>query len=78
MGKSRDEMRSAIEAFLDGGGKITKLRYATKKDQDRSSRSWYHKDKAMGGSHRSQKIVESEKNKESTMIFSRDERWAEE
>lgn len=78
MGKNRDEMKAAIESFLDGGGKITKLRYATEKDQIRSSRNWYHKDKAMSGSHRSQKIIESDKKKESAMIFSRDERWSEE
>ncbi len=78
MSMNRDEMRAAIEEFIEGGGVITKLRYASQKDQARSSRNWFHKDKALNGSGRSEKIIEDQKKKESTMIFSRDERWKEE
>ena len=78
MSMNRDEMKAAIEEFVEGGGVITKLRYATKKDQSRSSRNWFHKDKALNGSIRSEKIIQAQNKKESTMIFSRDERWKEE
>ena len=78
MVNKRKGMDDAIEAFLNGGGKITKLRYATEKDQNKAQRNWFHKDKAINGSARSKSIIDSEKKKESSMIFSRDERWSEE
>ena len=70
-------MKDAVQAFLDGGGKVTRLRYADKKAQSKAQRRWYHKDKAMAGSERSKGIIEREAEKEKTMIFSKDERWAE-
>lgn len=73
---NRNDMKDAIQAFLDGGGEITRLRYASQKDQVKAQRRWYHKDKAMAGSERSKQILANEAAKEKTMIFSKDERWA--
>ena len=64
-----------IEKYLNNGGKVTKLRAATKKDVQRASRKWYHKDKALAGSDNSKKIIEKEKEKEGLMIFSKTDRW---
>jgi len=72
----RDEMKDAVQAFLDGGGKVTRLRYASEKDQTKAQRRWHHKDKAMAGSERSRQILDKEAAKEKSMIFSKDERWA--
>jgi len=54
---NRDEMKDAVQAFLDGGGKVTRLRYADKKAQSKAQRRWYHKDKAMAGSERSKALL---------------------
>ena len=64
-----------IRKYLDNGGTITKLRCATKRDVEKASRKWYHKDKASCGSDRSKKILEEESQKEGLMIFSKTERW---
>ena len=72
----RNEMKDAIQAFLDGGGEITRLRYASEKDQTKAQRRWHHKDKAIAGSERSREILDKEAAKEKSMIFSKDERWA--
>ena len=65
---------AAIQAFLDNGGEIIYLRKATKKDQKKASRRAYHEDKAMCGSQRSKEIIEREKKREASFIFSRIER----
>ncbi len=72
----RNEMKDAIQAFLDGGGEVTRLRYASEKDQAKAQRRWHHKDKAIAGSERSREILDKETAKEKSMIFSKDERWA--
>jgi hypothetical protein len=69
-------MNDKIQAFLDGGGQVTKLRYATEKEQLKAHRRWHHKDKAIAGSERSREILDKETAKEKSMIFSKDERWA--
>lgn len=71
---TREESDAAIQAFLDNGGEITRLREATKKDQEKAARRAYHEDKAMCGNQRSKEIVEREKKLEASFIFSRDER----
>ena len=74
---TRDDMARMVQEFIDGGGEVTKLRYADKKAQEKAGRMQYHKDKALAGSERSKKIIESQKKKEDSFIFSRDERWGE-
>ena len=71
---TRAESDAAIQAFLDNGGEIIRLREATKKDQKKASRRAYHEDKAMCGNQRSKEIIEREKKLEASYIFSRDER----
>ena len=72
-----DELNSMVNEFLDGGGEVTRLRYATQKDIGKSRRTMYHKDKAIAGSQRSQDALEQEEAKEKTMIFSKVDRWKE-
>ena len=74
---TKEDMSKLIQDFIDGGGKVTKLRYADKKAQDKASRMSYHRDKAICGSEKSKKIIESNSKHESNLIFSRDERWGE-
>jgi hypothetical protein len=74
---NRDEMSNKIQAFIEGGGEVTRLRYADQKAQNKAQRMHYHKDKALGGSERSKKAVEHEREREGNFIFSRDERWGE-
>lgn len=71
---TREESDAAIQAFLDNGGKITRLCEATKKDQKKAARRAYHEDRAMCGNQRSKEIIEREKKLEASFIFSRDER----
>ena len=71
---TREESDAAIQAFLDNGGKITRLREATKKDQKKAARRAYHEDRAMCGNERSKEIIERENKLEASFIFSRDER----
>ena len=73
----KQEMDKAIQEYLDNGGTITMLRLATEKDQRKSRTMQYHKDKALAGSERSKRIIESHKNNETSFIFSKDERWSE-
>tara|TARA_B100001094_G_scaffold149278_1_gene144504 strand:+ start:14164 stop:14406 length:243 start_codon:yes stop_codon:yes gene_type:complete len=71
---TREEQEASIQAFLANGGEVIRLREATKKDQMKASRRAYHEEKALCGSERSKKILEQEKNKEASFIFSRTER----
>lgn len=71
---NRDEMDAAIQAFLNGGGQVTRLQYAGKKAVEKSRRMAYHREKALCGNERSQKVIAAEEAKEKTMIFSRIER----
>ncbi len=75
---SRNDMDAAVAAFIAGGGKVTRLRYGGKKAVQRGSQMAYHRDKALNGSERSKAILEKARQKESQMIFSRDERESEE
>ena len=43
---SDDELTAMVNDFIDGGGEVTRLRYATQKDIGKSRRTMYHKDKA--------------------------------
>jgi|15BtaG_2_1085339.scaffolds.fasta_scaffold00706_18 hypothetical protein len=65
----------AIQKFLDNGGKVSKVRPANQKDVNRASRTFYHKDKAICGSERSKGFLKKSEKKESSLIFSRAERW---
>jgi len=69
-----DDIDKAIQEFLDNGGEITQLRFANQKMQDKARRSEFHKDKAISGSERSKDILERERMREQSMIFSRIDR----
>jgi len=64
-----------IEEYLRNGGEIVKLRYASKRDQDKASRRWYHKDKALSGSTRSKDFLKKEDEKQGIKIFSKTDQW---
>lgn len=64
-----------IEEYLRNGGEIVKLRYASKRDQDKASRQWYHKDKALSGSTRSKEFLKKEDEKQGMKIFSKTDQW---
>ena len=64
-----------IEEYLRNGGEIIKLRYASKRDQDKASRRWYHKDKALAGSTRSKEFLKKEDEKQGMKIFSKTDQW---
>tara|TARA_Y100000034_G_C6871763_1_gene398112 strand:+ start:997 stop:1224 length:228 start_codon:yes stop_codon:yes gene_type:complete len=74
---SKRDVNKAVEDFISGGGKVTKLRYASDKDVRKSSRLVHHKDRVIMGSEASKKYVENKEKKEASLIFSREERWAE-
>lgn len=74
---SNDELNAMVEEYLSNGGEVTRLRYATQKDVNRSRRTMHHKDKAISGSERSKEVLAREEEKESTMIFSKTDRWKE-
>tara|TARA_R110000824_G_scaffold288569_1_gene477045 strand:- start:671 stop:904 length:234 start_codon:yes stop_codon:yes gene_type:complete len=73
---TKDEMSGLIQAFIDDGGEVTRLREASQRDIDKAQRTQFHKDKAIAGSERSKNILERQDEKEQSFIFSRDERWA--
>ena len=75
MSKRSDD--DLVKEFLDNGGEVVKLRYATKQDVIRAGRNTYHKDKAIGGNSKSSKYLENQEKKESQMIFSKVDRWRE-
>jgi len=64
----------AVQAFLDSGGEITRLKYADQKAQNKARRMSFHKDKALNGSEKSKDFLERERMREESMIFSRTER----
>jgi len=74
---SNDELNSMIDDFLNNGGEIVRLRFATEKDQKKASQRRYHEDKAISGSERSKDMLAREEARESTMVFSRTDRWRE-
>lgn len=64
-----------IAEFLKNGGEIVKLRYASEKDQNKASRKWHHREKALCGSQKSKEIVDKESESEGLMIFSKTDQW---
>ena len=64
-----------IAEFVANGGEITRLRYASKRDQQKAQRKWYHKDRALSGDERSKKALEEDKKKNSLKIFSPTDQW---
>lgn len=71
---TKEELRNKIQEFLSDGGEVMQLRYADKKDMNKAQRKSYHHNNQYN-SDRSKKAVERERTRESSMIFSRDERW---
>ena len=76
MSISRNEMNDAIQKFLEEGGEVTRLRYADKKDQDKSYRKAYHISRQSDNA-RSREYLEREEKKESQLIFSKNDRMQE-
>ena len=74
---TRNELREKVEEYLANGGEIVQLRYASENDLNKSRRNFYHKDKAIAGSRRSEDALAREDEKEKTMIFSKTDRWKE-
>lgn len=74
---TKEELEDKVQEYLDNGGEIVRLRYASQRDQGKARRKEYHSDKATAGSENSQKILERDSKREGEMIFSRDERWKE-
>jgi hypothetical protein len=74
---THDELNSIIQQYVDDGGEIVKLRYASEKDQKKAHRSSYHKDKAIAGNERSKNILDNQKKREESMVFSKIDRWRE-
>tara|TARA_Y100000034_G_C6816435_1_gene367343 strand:- start:178 stop:405 length:228 start_codon:yes stop_codon:yes gene_type:complete len=72
---AKRNVNDAVEAFLSGGGEITRLRYASDKDVKKSSRLSHHKDRITMGSEASEKYIKNKAEKESSLIFSREDRW---
>lgn len=70
-------VNDAVDKFLAGGGEVTRLRYANQKELNKSNRNFYHKEKADCGSYRSEDIIAAQEERESTLIFSRTDRWTE-
>jgi hypothetical protein len=72
---SNDIINDAIEEYLNNGGEVVRLRYATQKDQSTAQRRVYHEDKATAGNEVSKDALAREDAKEKTMIFSKTDRW---
>ena len=72
---SRKSLEDAVEAYLNNGGEVTKLRYAAEKDLNKSRRKHFHDDKALAGNENSKEFLEKDAAKEKTLIFSKTDRW---
>jgi hypothetical protein len=72
---TREELREKVEEYLANGGEIVQLRYAAENDLNKSRRNFFHKDKAIAGSKRSEDALAREDDKEKTLIFSKTDRW---
>lgn len=68
------EELALVQAFIQNGGEVTRLREATKKDQKKSQSLAYHREKALEGNEKSRAIVEREEAREKRLIFGRIER----
>lgn len=71
----KHKLEKAIDAFLNEGGEVTRLRYADQKTINKASRNFYHKDKE-DSNERSKEIAEKERQKEESLIFSKVERYS--
>jgi hypothetical protein len=72
---NKNEMDLEIERFLTSGGVIDILRYSDKKAQAKAQRMEYHRDREDRGSEKSKEFLANMRERESTMIFSKTERW---
>lgn len=72
---SKKSLEDAVEAYLNNGGEVTKLRYAAERDLNKARRKHHHKDKAIAGDDRSKEFLEKDAAKEKTLIFSKTDRW---
>lgn len=69
-----DEINNLVNEFLADGGEIVNIREGTISEQDRARRLQYHREKAIEGDERSQSFVKREEERESSLIFSKEER----
>jgi adenine-specific DNA methylase len=76
MSINRDEINDAVQKFLDEGGEVTRLRYADKKAQAKAARKAYHISRQSDNAH-SREYLEREAEKESQLVFSKDDRMRE-
>ncbi len=76
MSSKNDSIDMAIQEFLNNGGEITRLRYSDKKSTEKAARMSFHRVN-QGDRASSKAAVERERARESTMIFSRVDRWKE-
>lgn len=74
---SKLKVNAAVDKFLAEGGTVTRLKSALEKDVKKASQRFHHRDKALSGSANSKAVLNREKEKEDTFIFTRDERWTE-
>ena len=73
---SRDELNDEIQKYLEEGGEITQLKYADKKIQEKARRKFFHLSKAHD-SDRSRQYLAREEEKESQLVFSKEDRMKE-
>jgi hypothetical protein len=73
---SKRDVNSAVEAFLNNGGEVVRLKAATVKDVRKSSHKFSQRDRAISGSENSKTFIQREDKKEESFIFSRTERWS--
>lgn len=71
---SRDNLKEAIDSYLNDGGEIIRLRYADKKTVNKASRMTHHLDR-QESSERAKEAINKEKESESKLIFSKVERY---
>jgi hypothetical protein len=72
---SKDNVDDLIRDYLSSGGDVVRLRYAGKKDMEKSQRNSYHKDRADCGSQKSKMYLQKQSKKEVSLIFSKVDRW---
>ena len=71
---NKSEELALVQAFIQNGGEIIRLREASKADQKKSRSIAYHREKALEGNEKSRAIVEREEAREKRLIFGRIER----
>jgi hypothetical protein len=73
---SRDELNDEIQKYFEEGGEVTRLKYADKRIQEKACRKFYHLSKTHD-SDRSRQYLEKEEEKESRLVFSKEDRMKE-